>query len=237
MEKEIRIATGDNHFIYGNLAGGKSRSRKLVIFCHGFTGNRNEHIFFNGAKFFSENGYDTFRFDFYNDQKKARHFEETSISQHGSDITAVVNHFKKKYDKIYLVGHSFGGTSLLFANHESIVAMVFWDASYVVSRDEKSFFKTKNPPTIDFGIRVIVGKRFTRELFDFPDCGALIAAVHVPVKFIGAGRGNFTDSKKYYDHANQPKSLSKIAAADHCFNTLKSEAKLLEETLDWLRKF
>ena len=95
MEKEIKIKTGSK-YIYGTLAKAKSKSKKLIIFVHGFTGHRNEHIFFNGAQYFGDEGFDTFRFDLYTGLKKARHFEETKISLHGKDITTVIKLFKKK---------------------------------------------------------------------------------------------------------------------------------------------
>ena len=157
MQKELKIKTSDGYFIYGDLVKNKKASSKLVIFCHGFTGNRNEHIHFNGAKFFSAKGYDTFRFDFYNGGKNARHFEETSLSQHGGDITTILNYFHKQYKKIYVIGHSFGGTSLLFSNTSFATALVFWDASYVVSQEERKFFmkyKSGKEYYIDWGMKI-----------------------------------------------------------------------------------
>lgn len=240
MEKEIKIKTKDNFFIYGSLNKANKTSSKLVIFVHGFTGNRNEHIFFNGAKYFTEKGFDTFRFDFYNDSKKARHFENTKISQHGSDITTVINYFKNKYKKIYLAGHSFGGTSLLFADTKNVNAFVFWDASYVVPEEEKKAFpydkKIKGYFT-EWGIKIIVGKDFVNELFNFPDCGKLISQIHIPVKFIGAGKSNIKDSRKYFVKANSPKALVNINNAGHNFNTLETEQKLFDETYSWFKKY
>jgi pimeloyl-ACP methyl ester carboxylesterase len=238
MQKELKIKTKDGHFVYGDLVKSKKGSSKLVIFCHGFTGNRNEHIHFNGAKFFGEKGYDTFRFDFYNDNKYARHFEETSISQHGDDITTVLGHFQKQYKSIYLIGHSFGGTSLLFSNMSLVKAIVLWDAPYVKSEDEKKFFtkyKIGKEYYIDWGMKIRIGEKFIKQLFDFPDCGELIKKIHIPVKFIGTGTGK--DSKKYFVKANKPKLLINLDFADHNFNSHEAEKKLFEETYDWIRKY
>ena len=58
MERTIKIKTKDNFLIYGNLNKASRKSEKLLIFAHGFTGNMNEHIFFNGAKYFTERGFD-----------------------------------------------------------------------------------------------------------------------------------------------------------------------------------
>jgi dienelactone hydrolase len=240
MEKLLKIKTKDGKYICGDLVTASGASTKLVIFCHGFTGNRNEHQFFNGAQFFAARGYDSFRFDFYSGEKGARHFEETSLSLHGSDIMDVIHHFQKKYEKIYLVGHSFGGTALLFADTSFVQACVFWDASYVVAENEKkdSMYKKKGGLyTVDWGVCIIIGKKFIEELFHFPDCGKLVKEMRVPVKFIGAGNANAKDSRKFYKQANSPKAITVIKGADHGFNTRAAEQELFEETLKWIKRF
>lgn len=116
MEKELKIPTPDKKVVVGTLLTAKKKSEILVVFVHGFTGHQNEHIFFNGAKFFSEKGIDSFRFNLYaGEDKNIRRFRDTTISLHGKDISTVVKSFRKKYKKIYVVGHGYGGTSLLFA--------------------------------------------------------------------------------------------------------------------------
>ena len=240
MQKTIKIKTKDGFQIYGDMLSASKPSNKLVIFCHGFTGNRNEHIFFNGAQYFTKKGFDTLRLGFYSDEKGARHFENTKISQHGQDITTVVNHFSKKYKKIYLVGHSFGGTSLLFTDPSKVSAMVFWDATYIDVVGEKKFWphkKDRGGYNIDWGISTIVGKDFVEELLNFPDCGELVKKIHTPVKFIGIGNTNTSPAKKYFTKANEPKSLAVIKEADHCFNSPKTEQQLFEETYDWVKKY
>lgn len=240
IESELKIKTSDKHLIYGTLSKSPKKTSKLVIFCHGFTGNRNEHIHFNGARYFTEKGYDTFRFDFYNDSKGARQFEDTKLSQHGKDITVVLKYFENKYKDIYLVGHSFGGTSILFSDTSKVKALVFWDASFVDKEEEKKAFpyvKEINGYCIDWGMRIIVGKLFVEELFNFPSSIDLIKNIRRPIKFIGAGKAGYKHSQRYFEHANTPKSFAKIEGADHGFNMSKYEQKLFKETFDWINKY
>lgn len=42
--------------IYGVLRGG-SLSKPLIIFVHGLSGYKNEHIYYNGSRFFEKHGY------------------------------------------------------------------------------------------------------------------------------------------------------------------------------------
>lgn len=233
MQEEIFIDTTDGYKIYGSITFSSQKTDRLVIFVHGFTGHKDEHIFFNGAKFFNENGLDVFRFDLYSFEKNSRPFKDQSISVHGKDVGVVKDHFKNKYKKIYLVGHSYGGTSLLFLELSGVSALIFWDASYV-SKEGKDYFKYNkylDSYIVEDRIDYIVGKKFVEELKDFPDCGNLISKVNIPVKFITA-KGNH--GLKYFEKANNPKELINIEKADHCFNSFESEAELLKETLKWI---
>lgn len=241
MEKEIEVKTLDKKLIYGTLGKAKDKSDKLVIFVHGFTGNQNEHIFFNGSKFLAEKGFDTFRFNLYGWQKGARHFKDAKISLHGKDITTIVKHFRNKYKKVFVVGHSYGGTSLLFTNSSIIDGFVFWDASYIDLKDSKEdlgYDKKSGKYIYDFGIEYFVGKGFIDELKNFPDCGELIKKIFKPVLFVISGRkGNAKAGKKYFALANEQKKLVNIKHADHCFDNWKDEEELLEKTYTWLSQF
>lgn len=241
MQKEISIETSDGYKIYGSLTFSYEKSDKLVIFVHGFTSHKDEHIFFNGAKFFNENCYDSFRFDLYSSCEGARHFTETSISIHGKDINFVKNYFKDKYKDIYIIGHSYGGTSLLFADTENVNCFVFWDASYInknYNPEDLVFNKDLNAYILKDRIDYIVSNKFVEELKNFPDCSLIISKINIPVKFITAGSLEGDDSgEKYFSSANQPKEIVNIEKADHNFNGFKEEELLFKETLSFLNKY
>lgn len=240
MEKEVKIKARDSKIIKGTLGVSKKKANKLVILVHGFKGHKDSHLTFNGAKFFTTKGLDTFRFNLYGSKKeKGRHFNDTKISIHGQDITDVVRYFRKKYKQIYLVGHSYGGTSLLFADQSLVDGFVFWDASYIDEADSKDgieYNKNLDAYVVDFEVSdAIVGKPFIEELKNFPDCGELIKKIHKSVLFVTAGKGNPKAGKKYFALANQPKKLVTIKTADHNFNQWHNEEELFTETYKWLK--
>ena len=114
MEKQIKIPIANKKYIYGTLRG--SLKNPLLVFVHGFTGYKDEHIFFNGARFFEKKGFSTFRFDLYNWNKDARKLEECTLSLHGEDLDTVVKYLRKKgANKIFVAGHSFGGVTVLLS--------------------------------------------------------------------------------------------------------------------------
>lgn len=242
MEKEAKIKISGGKFLYGTLGIASKTADALIVFIHGFTGHQNEHIFFNGSKFFTEKEFDTFRFNLYGgEQKGSRHFRDVKISLHGEDITTVVKYFRKKYQKIFIIGHSYGGTSLLFTDQSIINGFVFWDASYIdwgkSDKEDLGYNKNLNAYVYDFGLEYMVGKGFIDELKNFPDCGKLIKQIHKPVLFIVSGRkGNAKAGKRYFNKANNPKKIINIKHADHCFDNWKDEELLFKGTYDWLKQ-
>jgi esterase/lipase len=240
MEKDLSIKTPDNKLIYGTLARSKKKSNILIVLVHGFTGNKDEHLHFNGAKFFMERGFDTFRLNLYGWGKKARRLRDITISLHGNDISTVLKYFRKKYKKIFVIGHSYGGLSLLFVDQSLADGLVFWDASYITSKDRMErmrFNKSIYGYVMDWGIEYILGKKLIDEIKHFPDCKKLIKAIHKPVLFITAEKGNMKKGKLYLKAANNPKKLINIKGADHNFNKFKDEDTLLKQTYLWIKKY
>ncbi|PID31683.1 hypothetical protein CR970_04450, partial [Candidatus Saccharibacteria bacterium] len=125
MRSKIELKTSDNHIIYGTLdaIGGKT----LLIFVHGFTGHQNEHHFFNAASFFTERGFDTFRFDLYSKNKGGRSLSSCSLTDHSDDVNLVIDNFKDKYETLVLIGHSLGGLVLLKTDLTNVSKIVLWD--------------------------------------------------------------------------------------------------------------
>src|SRR3989344_1297461 len=118
MEKEIKIKTSDGKYIYGVLrlpnSGTLLRERPLIIFVHGLTGHKNEHIFFNSARFFANRDWPSFRFDLYGDEKYSRHLQNCTLDTHAKDLDQVIDYFKNRgVKKVFVVGHSYGGLTIL----------------------------------------------------------------------------------------------------------------------------
>ena len=102
----------------------------LVVFVHGFTGHKNEHQFFNAARFFEKKGISTFRFDLYSWQDDARKLDDCTLSLHGQDLDTLIKYFRNKgVKKISVVGHSFGGPSVLLSKKKDFDSAVLWDPS------------------------------------------------------------------------------------------------------------
>ena len=240
MEKNIIINTNDNHLIYGTL-NSKKKSKKLVIFVHGLLGNRNEHIFYNSSKFFTKSGFDTFRFDLYNGRKKGRKLRECTLEIHSKDTNAVVDYFRKKYDKIFLVGHSYGSLAVLKSDLSSVSAIILWDAASTTNTEWASsmeYIEGLDAYLLSWGMDYIIGKHMLNESKKLPHPKELMFKISIPIKIICAGKSSLVkDGNMYYKYAKKPKEFVIIKNARHNFNEEGSEELLFKETLNFVKKY
>ncbi len=220
------------------------RPRRKSFFVHGLTGHRNEHQFFNAAAYFSKKGFNVFRFDLYCEGKKARNFFDASLSIHGSDTRTVYDYFRKRgFTKIFLVGHSYGGPSILLSKSPA-TAVVWWDPSFDVARIYRQKEVWKDPSSgmrfIDWGIPMRVSDSYIKDAKKLTPQKALhlVEEWNVPLKIISAGKGVLVaGAKKYLSRVRVAKEHVIIPDAGHNFNEEGTEQKLFHETLSWIRNF
>lgn len=240
MERNLNINTPDGHVIYGTLKLPKENADKLVIFVHGFTGFRNEHLFFNGAKFFAQKGVATFRFDLYSDEKGGRTFTDCDTQTHVDDLQSVYDYFKTEYKKVYLVGHSWGGVVVLQLKL-NVSGIILWEpshSSFDFKEDEYKFNEALDAYLLNWGNVYVVGKKLHDETINIIPAAKLISGINSPIKIISAGNSNLLEGgKDYYKLAQEPKAFTIVDGASHCFDEEGAEEELFAETFDWIDKF
>ena len=239
MEKQIKIPIANKKYIYGTLRG--SLKNPLLVFVHGFTGYKDEHIFFNGSRFFEKKGFSTFRFDLYNWNKDARKLEECTLSLHGEDLDTVVKYLRKKgANKIFVAGHSFGGVTVLLSKKKEFQAAVLWDSAG--DRDVRlnaKYIKELGKYYFEEGAYgFTISKAMYEENNKKLKPSKLIRLMPMPIKIIVAGAGIMVEEgKKLYQNANEPKDFVIIPNAAHTFDEEGTEEKLFQETYNWLNSF
>lgn len=237
MEKKIKISASDGKKIYGVLNG--FLNSPLIVFVHGLTGFLDEHQFFNAASFFTKHGFACFRFNLYDGAKDARKLEECTLETHASDLDRVIKYFRKGgVKKIFVVGHSYGGKTVLASKDKDFNGVVLWDPSHRSSGlfDKAEYIKELDVYLLSWAYRVLIGKKMVADEKE-SKTEEKISEIKVPIKIICAGKGVLIKGGKwYYQRANQPKNFSVIKKATHCFGEEGVEKKLFEETLSWIKK-
>lgn len=240
MEKEVKIKIPKSKkYIYGIQRG--LLSKPLVIFVHGLTGYMNEHQFFNGARFFEKSGFSSFRFNLYGWQENARDLIKSTLRTHASDLDTVIRYYRRQgVKKIFVVGHSYGGATILFSKEKDFDGVVLWDSSHPdcwVFEKRINYVKALKAYRGHWDFDVLIGKKMYDESKNW-DWTGLIKSITAPIKIIVASKSGLLQAgKKYYREANEPKSLKVIEGATHCFDEDGVEEKLFRETLKWFKKY
>lgn len=238
MERKVKIQTQDNHIIYWTLNSTKVSSLKLIIFIHWWTGNQNEHQYFNAVPFFTKKGFDTFRFDLYSDEENARQFSECSIRIHAKDLTTIIEHFKNSYEEIFLVWHSLGAPTILYTDLSFISKIVLWDPTKgMESLEEKWCFYEEwiGKYILRRWIEVLIWQEMINDWKDVSNLDLMVEKITKPCKFIFAWNSEIIDAwQPYFQRIKVPFSSINIKWASHCFVEEWTERKLFKETLRWL---
>lgn len=237
MKQEVSIETPDNFTIYGTLDS-KEKSDSLLIFVHGLSGSKDEHHYFNAVPFFTERGFDTFRFNLYSRKSKARPLSISSISTHTKDLNSVIKNFKEKYSNIYLIGHSVGCLAIMKANLQNVNSIVLWDsASSIKNIEEKkgAFIPELNKYILHWGMDIIVSKEMIEEWKSI-DNAKLIEKINIPCHFIFAGNYNKHETwLPIIKSSNKDFKSIIIDGATHGFIEEGIETKLFEETYNLIK--
>lgn len=244
MEKKIKVKVSPKNYVYGQLYG--TQHQPLVIFVHGLPGSMDEDIYLEATRWFSRHGYSTFRFDFYGGGKDSRQLLESTLMTHATDIDAIVRYFRiRKFEKIFIAGHSFGGPSILFSKAQKFDVAILWDPSYDVSftktpdgHPKVKYIKEVSGYLMNWGVNFVIGKEMAKgvESIRWDD---LTKNFHVPLMIVAVGHGALLrGAKHYFKTANDPKDLVVLKDATHYFNDKKERREELFKISDaWFKKF
>lgn len=244
MEKQVKLKTKDKHTVYGILNTSTKKSNILAIFVHGLTGNPNEHTFHGAAQLFPKKGVDVFRFALYTWAKGGRKLSECTISTHADDLNIVLTYFRNKYKTIAVIGHSMGSPTILKSDTSKVDSIVFWDPSYLAKGSEDKPSKKirvdgKEKYIEEGGTECLINPAMVKEWewFNGENELGIVSELNKPLKIIAAGKGILIKgSKEYFKVAQEPKDLTIVKGATHCFDEEGKEDILLSETLSWIKK-
>ena len=241
MQKRIKIPLQGNKLLYGTLSYKESKPTRLVILVHGLFDSEDTALFVKAAQYFNQRGFAVFRFNLYHWEEGARRFRDTTLSGHSKDVDTVASYFKKRFKSIFLVGHSYGGLTVMRSNLDYVSAISLWDPSSLIAHPPSYYkYSRKYGKYLYRGSTdVLVEKKYVEDLRRFPDELEVIAGIEPPLQIAyAAGKEGvlIESSKRYFKYANDPKQLLPIKKASHSFREEGVSKILFKEVLSWFKK-
>ena len=234
--KDLRI----KGVLRGELAG------LVAIMMHGRPGNGDELLQYLGARYLYERGVSTLRLFMYGFDPKTRNLMDSDLQTHTDDFEAVVQNLREQdVSKVFAIGHSYGGLTILKSKVE-LDAAVLWDPSHGLwwAEGRDALFADKYPEVVvgnyvigtagSGWVYPVASRESDQRLGDTSSW----AIKNYPLKIISAGDGALTDlGKRYVEKAREPKSHVVVANAHHGFDDSDDVMlELFEETYDWIAK-
>lgn len=245
-ETKIDIELSDGKKINGILRGSLTDGSPVVVMMHGRPGQANELLQYLGARYLREQDISSLRLNMYDFGDKYRSILECALDTHISDFDTVINYLRgQKVKKIFAIGHSYGGITIL--GSESVLdGAVLWDPTHGLAFQDPEFDspdfpeKTLGDVVVGTGgcgyIFSLAQKQYDKKLGDNTDWAA---NKKYPIKFILAAAGPLAKyARRYYEVASEPKEVMDIKDAHHQFEDSDQVVeRLFQETTEWIKKF
>ena len=121
MEKKVYFEDSRGIDLCGILSDPTSdKSKPLIILCHGFGTSKNGHTYLRLQTFFNQSDLSTFRFDFFGHGESGGDLGKVTVSEAVDDILNALAFVQGQgYERIGVVGSSFGGLSSMVAVSKS----------------------------------------------------------------------------------------------------------------------
>ncbi|MBI1328109.1 MAG: hypothetical protein GC136_10780 [Alphaproteobacteria bacterium] len=242
MEQKWDFKSSDGAAIYG-VKNSVAAADAAIFMVHGLMCNMYEYAFKRAADYF-ERDYDVYRFNLYDGRDGARCLNDCSLTTHANDLIDVLNSFSREYKKVFLIGHSYGGTAVMLANIKGVTAVSLWDPSYDLTRTQKAFSKKhveeRDLYSLNRGISQLLGKGMFEQAGSLTQeaCEALSSEFQSPVQVLSAENAMCAkDKDSFHSYCAHPSVREVIKGADHYFREGNSCDILLEKTEEWFRRF
>lgn len=246
FEQEITFKTADKSAvqktIYGliNSRSEKQTSDRLVISIHGLTSHMRTHVHVALAKRFVELGYDMLRINLYDYHPDARKLIDCTLEIHADDINTVLEKMRPLYDEIFLIGHSYGGPSIMFAQPSGVKAICLLDPTFhLPAVYEQGYFVEKDDHIlVKAGTYLLVGKQMKKEAqrYSADDCLEFSRNLPVPIQVLIAEFGYYPNEELSW-HSEGPDGIGRerkyIKNAGHLFTEPMAIDQIMDHMLPW----
>ncbi len=249
MEETLTFHDRQGHGIAAILSAPDVPTTRLAVLCHGFLSGKNSTTNRTLTRLLNERGLATFRFDFFGQGESDGPFEEltTTLAVHQAD-TALNLATARGYDRIGLVGSSFGGlVAILTAARRRDIACIALKCPVVDFAEEllltfglEELARWKTTDTIP---NIMEGPDRVRLRYAFyEDCLEQIAygpaeRITAPTLIVQGEKDECVplhQSRRLHDALGGPKKLVLLPDADHQFTREEDFHRMTTSISDWL---
>jgi uncharacterized OsmC-like protein/alpha/beta superfamily hydrolase len=223
--------------------------RFYAIFAHCFTCSKNFKAVSNISNTLSQLGIAVLSFDFTGLGNSEGDFEETGFSSNVDDLLAAADFLEKKYEAPkLLIGHSLGGSAVIFAAAElDYVEAVVTIGSPANPKHVKKLFesdiatiKKEGSAKVNIGGRSFKIKNDFVEDLESKNLPDLISKIRKAFLFLHSPQDQIVDisnAAELYQNAHHPKSFVSLDGADHLLSD-EIESKYAGELIStWSKKY
>ena len=249
MEEPLTFHDRHGHGIAAILSTPDGPTTRLAVLCHGFLSGKNSTTNRTLTRLLNDQGLATFRFDFFGQGDSDGPFEEitTTLAVHQAE-TALDLVATRGYDRIGLVGSSFGGlvAILTAAQHRPIACLALKcpvvdfaeELRLTLGPEELARWQATN--TIQ---NIMGGPDRVRLRYNFyEDCLRQIAyrpaeRITAPTLIVQGERDECVplhQSRRLHDALRGPKRLDLLPGADHQFTRAEDFHYMTTSISNWL---
>ena len=249
MEEQLVFNDPQGHRVSAILTVPGSSADHITVLCHGFLSDKNSTTNKTLTRLLNERGLATFRFDFFGQGDSDGPFEEITTTLAVHQTQAALDLVSARgYDRIGLVGSSFGGlVAILTAAQRSDIACLALKCPVVDFAEELRL--TFGPEELarwqatDTIPNIMGGPDRVRLRYDFyEDCLRQIAygpaeRITVPTLIVQGEQDECVplhQSRRLRDALGGPKRLDLLPGADHQFTRGEDFRQMTTSISDWL---
>jgi len=218
-------------------------ARKLVILCHGFTGDKQEpaRLFVTTARALAAAGFSALRFDFMGSGDSSGEFCDMSPNTEIADLKAVLTWARRRYPHIGVLGLSMGGavsicTLAQLGDSAGVDALLTWSSVPGFGFWNSPPVKPITPADVN---PTTVGPGFYT---DRPECEVpeSYCSLDMPKLQIQGDQdlpGFREEFARFFPKAPGTKKHVVIPGADHVFSTWKHRERVIGLSVEWFRRY
>ena len=232
--------------IIGIIHRPSKTTNKIIIMCHGFTGNKIEsrRLFVDIARACCKEGYACLRFDFFGSGDSAGDFADSSISHNIANLVDALKWVREQgFNRIIILGISMGAaTAILTLEHNQADALIALstvpDMKTVFNAKDENFTKVKDQLDTYEYKGWLLKNTFWHDALQY-DVQKALSKLEMP-KFIIQGSADQPIFVQGFENFKlkviPPCDFMMMPGAGHTYETVTHRISLIRSILKWLQR-